>query len=365
MGEPWQLEAQLPGRDVRLKAVAGGGLLADLSPFLPQDASVLFLVTSPPLWELYGEVLVKALQKRGFPVGKGFLPDGEAAKNPESLANLYEEALAVGLDREGLLLALGGGTVLDAAGFMASTYLRGIRSIYLPSTLLSQVDAALGGKTAINLPKGKNLVGTFYWPEGILCDVRLLRSLPARLFAEGMAEAIKHGLISGAPYYDIPLEGRTKLLRREEESLQALVAGSLAIKGAIVLEDPWEKGKRRHLNLGHTVAHALEAAAGYGAFSHGEAVAMGLVAEGQLALRVGTGWSAAEQKGLLERLQAWSLPTGLPRDLLPKLPAFWQRDKKKHHGRLRWVLPMHPGALQERDDLPDGEVLKILEEVAT
>ncbi|MBT9258430.1 MAG: 3-dehydroquinate synthase [Clostridiales bacterium] len=364
MGKAWQLELKLPSQEAWLRVAAGGGLLENLLKWLPRDASALFLVTSPPIWELYGEVLFKTLRGTHLPVGKAFLPDGEAAKNLGEVANLYRGALEFGLDRQGVLLALGGGTLLDAAGFMASTYLRGIRSVYLPTTLLSQVDAALGGKTAVNLPHGKNLVGTFYWPEGILCDVRVLKSLPPRLFAEGMAEAIKHGLISGPPYYDIPLEARTKLLQREEESLQALVAGSLAIKGAIVVEDPWEKGRRRYLNVGHTVAHALEAAGGYGAFSHGEAVAMGLVAEGQLALRAGTGWTVAHQRELVERLEAFSLPTRLPKHLLPELPRFWARDKKKHRGRLRWVLPVRPGVLQERDDLSDGEILSILEEVA-
>jgi 3-dehydroquinate synthetase len=260
------------------------------------------------------------------------LPPGEGAKALSACEQLWRE---LRLDRAGVLVALGGGTTTDAAGFAAATYLRGIPWVPVPTTLVGQVDAAVGGKTALNLPEGKNLVGAFHWPVRTVIDPALLASLPQTERETGLAEAVKTALLAGEPYWELP---EPELVRR-----------CAAFKTAVCLRDPFERGPRAMLNLGHTFAHAIEAASGY-RVSHGEAVALGLLA----ALRL-SGVDTAVVEELLE-----------PRPVRADRELAWaalQRDKKRASGELHLVLLDEPGRPRTGVVLPDDVVRRTLDEL--
>ncbi|MBX6350488.1 MAG: 3-dehydroquinate synthase [Clostridia bacterium] len=329
------------------------------------------VVTSPGAARRAGPILARSLAEAGIRAGWLSLPDGEQAKTPAQVGRIYRAALRLGLDRSSWIVALGGGTVTDAAGFAAATFLRGVPLALCPTTLLAQVDAALGGKTGVDLPEGKNLVGAFYWPRVVVADLALLSGLPRRQVRSGLAEAAKHGLIAGGAYHDLvneegPRVARGRLPASERGSLGptlvSLVAGSAEVKLGVVARDPFEAGPRRSLNLGHTVGHALESLTGYRVYTHGEAVALGLVAEGQLALRLGTGWSEACQADLRRELRSLGLARRPP-DVAPEALLPWiGRDKKRVGGEVAWVLPERPGSVVERRGVPDAEVLAALRE---
>jgi 3-dehydroquinate synthetase len=261
------------------------------------------------------------------------LPVGEEAKTVASVERLWNE---LRLDRRGLLVALGGGCTTDPAGFAAAGYLRGVDWVAVPTTLVGQVDAAIGGKTAVNLPSGKNLVGAFHWPVRTLIDSTLLATLPERHRAEGMAEVVKTGLLAGEPLWELP---DAELVRR-----------CAAYKTAICVRDPHERGIRAVLNLGHTFAHALEAAAAYEAVSHGKAVALGLLAVLRLSGR-------PELVGEVQRILD-------PRPVRVDRERAWaalQRDKKGVAGRPKLVLLDAPGRPRHGVELPADEVRQALD----
>jgi shikimate kinase/3-dehydroquinate synthase len=305
--------------------VAPLGRLAALVPgaaALAADAHVL---------GIHGPTAQVALAERL--VATHALPVGEEAKTAAVVERLWSE---LRLDRRGTLVALGGGCTTDAAGFAAATYLRGIAWVAAPTTLVGQVDAAIGGKTGINLPAGKNLVGAFHWPARTLIDPQLLRTLPERHRREGMAEVVKTGLLAGEPLWELP----------DAE----LVRACAAFKAAVCLRDPNEAGERAILNLGHTFAHALEAAASYGDVSHGDAVALGLVA----ALRLS---GQAELAGEVERILR-------PRPVRVDRERAWaalRRDKKGVAGRPKLVLLEAPGRPRYGVELPDHDVRRELD----
>jgi shikimate kinase/3-dehydroquinate synthase len=259
------------------------------------------------------------------------LPRGEAAKTPENAARLWR---ALRLDRGGMLVALGGGSVTDAAGFVAATYLRGIDWVAVPTTLVAQVDAAIGGKTAIDLPEGKNLIGAFHWPVRTVIDPQLLRTLPEEQRREGLAEVVKTGLLAGEPLWELPDD---ELVRR-----------CAAFKTAICLRDPHDRGPRQVLNLGHTFAHALEAAAGYEALTHGRAVALGLVAALRLSGRPADAVeeTLAPEAVRVDRERAWEA---------------LKRDKKSTGGKLTLVLLADEGGFTT--NVPEGDVRNALDEL--
>jgi shikimate kinase/3-dehydroquinate synthase len=287
------------------------------------------LVTEPHVAGIHGAAAQLALG--GRLVSTYELPTGEQAKAVAAVERLWR---ALELDRDGVIVALGGGTVTDAAGFAAATYLRGIDWIAVPTTLVGQVDAAIGGKTAVDLPAGKNLVGAFHWPVRTVIDPAVLETLSAAERREGMAEVVKTGLLAGEPFWERP----------DPE----LVRGCAAYKTAVCLRDPFDRGERAQLNLGHTFAHALEAAAGYDGVSHGQAVALGLLA----ALRLsGLDTSVVEDvlqpaRVRVDRERAW---------------AALQRDKKRADGELRLVLLEAPGHPRTGVTLPDRDVRAALD----
>jgi 3-dehydroquinate synthetase len=261
------------------------------------------------------------------------LPHGEEAKTLEAVGRLWD---SLRLGRDGTLVALGGGCTTDAAGYAASAYLRGIPWVPVPTTLVGQIDAAIGGKTAINLPGGKNLVGAFHWPARTIVDPSLLATLPEAQRREGMAEVVKTGLLAGEPLWELP---QAELVRR-----------TAAFKAAVCLRDPHDRGPRNVLNLGHTFAHALEAAGGYGEVTHGRAVALGLLA----ALRL----SGVDDEPVRRLLDPKPVPVDRERAW-----AAMRRDKKTENGELRLVVLDAPGRPRWGVAVPEGDVRAALDEL--
>ncbi|MBX5476979.1 MAG: 3-dehydroquinate synthase [Clostridia bacterium] len=343
----------------------GHGLLRELGARLRQIGGTprALIVTVPPVERAWREVVTRSCFAAGVEAAWHVIPDGERSKSLEQLTGVYEAALAAGLDRDSCIVALGGGVVGDLAGFAAATFLRGVRLLQAPTSLLAQIDSSVGGKTGVNLPAGKNLVGAFHWPSLVLADLDTLDTLPDAEFRAGLAEAVKHGLISDENDYGFVRRAAPAILRRDAAALSRLVADSVRIKAAVVGRDPRESGERRLLNLGHTVGHAIEAAAGYGRWRHGEAVAAGLVAAGALALAVGTGWTDARQRELVDLLQTLGLPTTLRGLRADDLLARIRHDKKAIDGDVRWVLPVAPGRLLEVTGVPRETVRRVLVEL--
>jgi 3-dehydroquinate synthase len=286
------------------------------------------------------------------------IPAGEAHKRLETVRSLYDQLLEAKLERSGTIVALGGGVVGDVAGFVAATYLRGVRLVHCPTTLLAMVDASLGGKTGVDLPQGKNLVGAFKQPEAVVADVLALGTLPLAEVAAGMAEVVKHGLLSGPELLD-ELAAPAWLPPPPPTLRQRLVARAIAVKRDVVEEDPYEQGRRATLNLGHTFAHAVEQVSNY-QVRHGEAVAIGLVAAAHLSAALGYAPPALQEE--IERLlRRLTLPVRIPAGLPPEaLLAAMGRDKKRAAGRLRFVLIAGPGDVFVAGDVPEPQVLDTL-----
>jgi 3-dehydroquinate synthase len=275
-------------------------------------------------------------------------PPGEASKTREQWARLTDRLLEQGLRRDGAIVALGGGVAGDLAGFVAATYMRGLPCLQVPTSLLAMLDASVGGKTGVDTPQGKNLIGAFHPPAAVVADPRVLATLPGRDFRGGLAEAVKHGLIADAAYFEWMESDAPALLERDEPALTRLVRRSVEIKAEVVSGDEREAGRRAILNAGHTVAHALEQATGYG-LPHGEAVALGLVAECALAEELGLA-----PRGLGARVAALLARLGLP-VRLPQ-PIAWDRllgamgsDKKNRGAGIRFALPRGLGAMDPGD----------------
>jgi 3-dehydroquinate synthase len=271
------------------------------------------------------------------------VPAGEASKSRERWSELSDALLARRLGRDTALVLLGGGVVGDLGGFVAATYLRGIPYVQVPTTLLAMLDASVGGKTAVDTPQGKNLIGAFHPPAAVIADPRVLATLPERDFRSGLAEAVKHGLIADRAYFDWIRAATAAIGARDPDTLARLVRRSVEIKAAVVSEDEREAGRRAILNAGHTVAHALEQASGY-ALAHGEAVAIGLVTECRLAESMGLAEPgiADAVAQLLERL---GLPVALPGFSPARLLEAMATDKKNRGSRIRFALPVSIGAM--------------------
>jgi 3-dehydroquinate synthase len=273
-------------------------------------------------------------------------PPGESAKTREQWARLTDALLAQGFGRDSGIVAFGGGVAGDLAGFVAATYLRGLPYIQVPTSLLAMLDASVGGKTGVDTPEGKNLVGAFHSPVAVLADPRVLATLPERDFRGGMAEAVKHGLVADGDYFAWMERDAEALLRRDETALTRLVRRSVEIKAEVVSGDERETGRRAILNAGHTVAHALEHATAY-RLPHGEAVALGLVAECALAEGLGVAPAGLGKRvaGLLERL---GLPVRLAGPIDPeRVVRAMGSDKKNRGATVRFALPRELGAMDE------------------
>lgn len=316
-----------------------GRKIKELDISLGLAISKVLIVADSNTAPLYLEEAVRSFQEVGYEAFQMVLPAGEIFKTAASVELIWEKALDSGLDRKSLMVALGGGVVSDLTGFAAATYLRGLYYASIPTTLLSQVDASVGGKTGFNLKSGKNLVGAFYQPIGVFADPNTLLSLSQREYRNGYAEVIKHALLSRSDLL-VFLEGNLeKIESRDPWFLAKLVEKNVRIKADVVASDEKEAGRRAILNLGHTLGHALEELGGYKDFSHGEAVAIGMTAACAISLRRGliTEQQFARVKSLIEKV---GLPT---KPSSPVEPWVWwektYKDKKAASGVVYWVLP--------------------------
>jgi len=327
----------------------------------------VFVVSDTNVAPLYAAEATRSLQEAGYTATFMAIRAGEESKSLETLEGLYVFLLDGGVSRSNAIVALGGGVVGDLAGFAAATILRGIDFVQVPTTLVSMVDSSVGGKTGINHAKGKNLIGAFWQPRLVLADTDSLRTLPRGELVSGMGEVIKHGVIRDAAYFEFLEKDIDRILALEPEAIGRVVEGSCRIKAAVVAADERETaGVREHLNFGHTIGHALESVAGYGSFRHGEAVAIGMVAAGRLALRRAL-WPQADQDRLERLIERAGLPVRIPRALAQNSAALLQAmriDKKVRDGALRFVLPERIGAVRIAGDITDKEVRSALEEAA-
>lgn len=323
----------------------------------------LFLVTDTHVDPLYGEKVTGPLRAAGYRVGKATIPAGEASKSLEQLSRLVEAGLRFGLDRQGVVLALGGGVVGDLAGFLAASYMRGISFIQLPTTLLAH-DSSVGGKVGVNHPLGKNVIGAFHQPLMVVFDVDTLRTLPAREVVSGYAEVVKHALIADNAFADWLLQNCDGLLRLEPSLVVEAIWNGCRIKAEVVSKDEREKGLRAILNYGHTIGHALEAASGYTGLTHGEGVSIGMVGAAMLGEVLGTARKVAEPTKRL--LASFRLPVRLEgnwsQDELLKL---MRRDKKVRGGAYTFVLPERIGLVRVVRGVPEEAILRVLRQLKT
>ncbi len=318
----------------------------------------LAVVTTPLVWSLWGKELETGLAQAGYPSSPVvFLPEGEKAKTPGQLQRLWEAFTSFHLDRQSIVLAVGGGALTDVAGFAAATYMRGIAAVFLPTTLLGQVDAAVGGKTAIDYAGVKNLVGVFHQPAHVVADVHVLTSLPQTLYRSGLGEVAKYAIIAGDGFRQWLWVHRREVLARAEDTLVEVVARCLEIKASFVAADEHDTGLRQALNLGHTFGHAFEAAAGFRGPQHGLAVAAGIATAARLAQMLGL-LDQDGVDGIIDLLRAFRLPTTVRPVDEDTILALMSHDKKSR-GRLRLVLPTRAGVI-ERDDIEEGLIRRAL-----
>ena len=335
----------------------GRDLISDANLILPHlKRKHVAIVTNTTVAPLYLDKLSRTLQAAGVTVIPIILPDGEAYKNAETLNTIYDVLLQNRCERSTTLIALGGGVIGDLTGYAAATYLRGVPFIQVPTTLLSQVDSSVGGKTGINHPLGKNMIGAFYQPQVVLADIDTLKTLPAREFSAGMAEVIKYGLIRDVDFFDWLEAHIEQLMALQEAAISEAIYRSCQNKAEVVARDEHETGERALLNLGHTFGHAIENAMGYGVWLHGEAVAAGTMLAADLSQRLG--WlTAAEVTRIHALLSKARLPLDAPKLGTEKYLDLMQMDKKVADGKIRLVLQQGIGKSVITSDY-DVEMLK-------
>ncbi|HEX4918301.1 MAG TPA: 3-dehydroquinate synthase [Limnobacter sp.] len=317
----------------------GSGLLGKVELFVPHvQGKVVMICTNTTVGPLYADVLQRTLLDAGAKrVHVVSLPDGEEYKDWPTLQRVFDALLQNHCDRKTVLVALGGGVIGDMGGFAASAFMRGIPFIQVPTTLLSQVDSSVGGKTGINHPLGKNMIGAFYQPQMVVTDIATLNTLPDRELSCGLAEIIKHGAIADTAYLDLVEANMPALLSRDPDLLGRVVKRSCEIKAAVVSQDEREGGIRAILNFGHTFGHAIEAGMGYGQWYHGEAVGCGMVIAADLCRRMGR-LSADESARLKKIVIDARLPAIPPRLGVDKFMALMAHDKKADSGAIKYVL---------------------------
>ena len=338
------------------------GLLAKLPELLkPMNQGQKWVIFSQnEIFNLYGDSLLGELKSNSFQIEKFILPDGENAKSLSALDGIFSQLIELGCDRSSTFLALGGGVVGDSAGFIAATFMRGVDYIQIPTTLLAMVDSSIGGKTGVNLPAGKNLVGAIWQPKAVVIDPKLLESLPEREISSAMGEVIKYGSILDKDLFNLVADNMDDLLNLSNVKLLTEVIGCCAkLKADIVAEDEREGNKRRILNFGHTIGHALETHFGFDTLRHGEAVAYGMLAAGKLSAQISN-----FQFQYFEMLQ--NTIQKLP---LPKLPEFepeqilqiMQRDKKVRDRKIHFVLLEELGKAVIVDDVAKRSIINAME----
>jgi len=334
--------------------------LLDKTGFMLPSASRVVIITDSNVGPLYAERVRYAVSKAGCEPETITMPAGEEHKTRETLAQIHDRMFELGLDRSSLVVALGGGVVGDVAGFAAATYMRGIRYAQVPTTLLADVDSSVGGKTGINHPLGKNMIGAFHQPSVVVIDPATLRTLPEREVRAGLAEVIKYGVIRDAELFGYLEDHAAEVAGLEEAAIQHVICECCTIKAEVVAADEREGGLRAILNYGHTLGHALEAATGYGRYRHGEAVSIGMNLAAGIAREMGlVGDDFVERQAQLVR--AFGLPVEPPDDIdAEQLIALLRKDKKVHAGTVRFVLPTAIGTVAVRDDVSDDIVRSVL-----
>ncbi len=336
---------------------SAGTLLHD---FIPEDTRV-FALSAPPIAKHWAGKLRKSFRQAGRKVELILMPDGERTKTLSQLEKLAAELMSHGADRHSVLLALGGGVVGDVGAFLASIFMRGIPVVQIPTTLLAQVDSAIGGKTGVNLKAGKNLLGTFHQPLAVLADPDVLSTLPEREYRSGLFEAMKYGVIRNPAIFDLMESQREALLRRDGALLEKLITDCIQVKADVVSADERENGERRILNFGHTIGHALEAETNYSRFLHGEAVGWGMIAASRISLDMGLSDRAATQR--IEDLVHAYGP-------LPKVKVDGRRilnrllsDKKTVGGVPHFVLQTSIGTVEVANNVYQRAILQAVKDI--
>lgn len=348
-----RLRVETPALPMGYDVIYGSATLATLPAMLDSIGARgrAIVCTDETVTALHGARLLAILRAAGREALLWSMPAGEGHKTLATVELAYHWLAEQRGERGDTILAFGGGVVGDLAGFVAATYLRGLRLVQLPTTLVAQVDSALGGKVGVDLPAGKNLVGAFHQPALVLAETDLLATLPDREWRAGLAEVIKHGIVRDTGLVEMLERERTAILVREPEMAARLVARAAAVKVEVIRIDPLERDLRRILNYGHTLGHAIERVAGYGVVLHGEAVAWGMAAAARIGVAIGTCSDdfATWQDGLL---RAYGLLAPLPRLGADKLIEATRLDKKSAAGRIHWVLPHRAGKVSISADVP-------------
>ena len=340
-------------------------------------AKKVLLVSNPTVFEYYEQRAINSLKSAGFDVSTCTLGDGEQYKNLESLQKIYDTALENRIERSSTMVALGGGVIGDMTGFAAATWLRGIKFVQVPTTLLAMVDAAIGGKTGVNHPQGKNLIGAFHQPQLVLIDPEVLQTLPDREFSAGMAEVIKYGIIWDEELFN-RMEDCDRLDRvgainaqgafrkaNAPEMLEYILNRSCQSKADVVSKDEKEAGLRAILNYGHTIGHAVESLTGYSVVNHGEAVGIGMVAAGKIAVELGM-WKEEELQRQNKLIEKANLPTKLPACIdIEAIIVALQTDKKVKAGKVRFILPVRIGAVEITDQVSADVIRHVLGEMGS
>ncbi|WP_287129946.1 3-dehydroquinate synthase [Candidatus Cyanaurora vandensis] len=343
------------------------GALAQLGQHLKLlvQGRTLLVVSHPQIYKRYGTPLTTTLTQAGFTIATCLIPAGERYKTPTTLHKIYDHCHQARLDRTCGLVALGGGVVGDLTGFAAATWMRGVPVVQVPTSLLAMVDAAIGGKTGLNTPHGKNLIGAFHQPALVVVDPQVLVSLPPREWRSGLAEVIKYGVIWDHALFEL-LEQQPDLTQRRLPTtvLLALLTRSCQAKAAVVVKDEREGGLRAVLNYGHTVGHAIETATAYRIYTHGEAVSLGMVAAGALAVHLGL-WDPQTLQRQNALIAHAGLPTRLPKLDPTHLVTLMQGDKKNHAGELRFVLPTALGQALPATTVSPSVVEQVLQGLMT
>lgn len=323
-----------------------------------EKATSIYIVSNTTVAPLYAERLTKTLNTFGKSVRTIILPDGESYKDWKNLQLIFDDLLKFGADRQTMLVALGGGVIGDMTGFAAASFMRGIRFIQVPTTLLAQVDSSVGGKTGINHPLGKNMIGAFHQPAAVIADLNTLKTLPPRELSAGLAEVVKHGAIADAQFLDWIEANAKALLACDTDAMGHAVLRSCEIKSAVVSADEREGGIRATLNFGHTFGHAIEAGMGYGEWLHGEAVGCGMVLGADLSRRLNY-ISEADIQRLTKIIQSMNLPITPPKFGAERYMDLMQVDKKTEGGQIRYVVLEKIGKAQIKS-VADAQVIETL-----
>ncbi len=332
---------------------------------LGKKSKKALIVSNPVIYKHYGEIVVNSLINAGFDVAHLILPAGERFKTTNSLQKIYDAALDHRLERSSAIIALGGGVIGDMSGYAAATWLRGIELVQVPTTLLAMVDSAIGGKTGINHPQGKNLIGAFYQPRLVWIDPEVLKTLPAREFRSAMAEVIKYGVIWDRELFDLLAKcDRLDQLRYvSDDLLQTILYRCAKSKAEVVSKDEKEGNLRAILNYGHTVGHAIESVTNYRLYNHGEAVGLGMIIAGAIAVDLNL-WSAEDQAQQVAIITKTRLPQTLPADIdLDAIVAAMSTDKKVEAGKVRFILPTAIGTVTLSDRVTGDRVKQSLRKI--